>query len=204
MCTSASELYYSFTKKRFVYNITPIENIPSILEHGLMSYDKMKALVHRSIALNTVQERREKVILPNGTRLHSYANMYFSYWNPMLCKRKDISASLCILAFNATVLDIPGCVLTDRNAATSLVRFYTPLVGLRELDFERIHAKYWTDDDIYVMRENRAVKCAEILIPQVVPSEFINSACVYNDNAKQALVEMGFHKDIYVAPDNFF
>ena len=51
----------------------------------------------------------------------------------MLFLRKDIAEELCILVFSTEVLDLDGCVVSDRNAATDMVRFYSPLDGIEKL-----------------------------------------------------------------------
>lgn len=138
----ALERYYALTKKRYVYNIMPIANIPSVLQHGIVCFEQMQQFQHTSIAMDEVQKRRSKVEIPNGYFLHQYANLYFSFNNPMLYKRQSLADELCILALFSGVMDIDGCVLADRNAATSLVRFYSPLNGVEKLDFEKIHAQF--------------------------------------------------------------
>ena len=87
----ASERYYELTTKKYVYNIMPIANIPSVLQHGIVCFDQMQKFQHSSIAMNDVQERRSRVEIPNGCSLHQYANLYFSFHNPMLYKRQGLA-----------------------------------------------------------------------------------------------------------------
>ena len=42
----ASERYYELTRKKYVYNIMPIENIPSVLKHGIVCFDRMRQFHH--------------------------------------------------------------------------------------------------------------------------------------------------------------
>lgn len=200
----ASELYFQKTGKKYVYNIMPINNIPSVLEHGIICFNQIQPLHHASIAMTEVQARRDKVEIPNGLHLHEYANFYFSYHNPMLYKRKDQAEEFCILALSSKIIDIEGCIVSDRNAAAALARFYSPHDGLEELDFTTIHAKYWTDPDLLIMREKKAIKCAEILIPYRVPPSYIVEACVVNEEIKIQLKELGFDKKITINPHVFF
>jgi len=55
--------------------------------------------------------------------LHDYANVYFDAHNPMLSKCRNRNDEICVLRLNPNVLDFPGVIVTDRNAATDLVRF---------------------------------------------------------------------------------
>lgn len=200
----ASERYYELTKKRYVYNIMPIVNIPSVLQYGIVCFDHMQQIQHSSIAMNEVQMRRSKVEIPNGHALHQYANLYFSFHNPMLYKRQGMADELCILALSSKVMDIDGCILADRNAATSLVRFFSPLEGVEKLDFEKIHAQFWTDPDPIIQREKKAIKCAEVLIPHSISTDYIVEACVVNDEAAEQLKNCGFDKQIVVKPQIFY
>lgn len=200
----ASERYYALTKKRYVYSIMPIANIPSVLQYGIVCFDQVQRMQHSSIAMDEVQARRSNVEIPNGLPLHQYANLYFSFHNPMLYKRKDIAGELCILAFSSAVMDIEGCVLTDRNAATSLVRFFSPLEGVEKLDFAKIHAHYWTDPDPIIQREKKAIKCAEVLIPHSISADYIVGAYAVSHEVEAQLRDFGFNKSIVVNKQVFY
>ena len=200
-----SECFVKKTGKRFLYNITPLVNISSVIQYGILSFDEVQRLPHESIALTSVQERRSKVFVTEGISLHQYANLYFDYHNPMLSRRRDQNSSICILAVDYRIMDIPGCVLTDRNAASDVVRFFDPLTGMDTIDFGKVYAKYWIHpDDEYEERNHKSVKCAEVLIPGRIPYEYIISACVNCDDARAKLYHSGFSKTVYVRPDLFF
>ncbi len=199
-----SERYFELTGKRCVYNIMPISNIPSVLQHGIVCFDQTQKIRHSSIAMDEIQKRRSVVEVPNGYPLHRYANLYFSYNNPMLYKRKDLADELCVLALSATVMDIEGCVLTDRNAATALARFFTPVAGVDNLDFTKIHAQFWTDSDPIIQREKKAIKCAEVLIPHSIASEYIVGAYVASKESAEQLRRYGFDKQVVVRPSVFY
>jgi len=203
-CLLASKRYYELTSKKYVYNIMPIENIPSVMRRGIVCYDEMQKIKHTSIALEDVQERRNAVVIPNGKRLHRYANLYFSYNNPMLFRRKEEADHLCILAVSATVLDLDGCVVSDRNAASNLARFYTSDEGLEIINFKVVHDQYWTDNNPIKHREKSAIKCAEILVPNSLSPELIVGAYVVSEEAKQSLLVNGFDKRIHVNPKVFY
>lgn len=207
MIFPVSELYQSRTGKNCLYNIMPIDNIPSVLKRGILCYDA--ALRddpnHVSISMDEVQRRRDRVILPNGVRLHQYANLYFAYNNPMLYKRKAQAAELCVLAVSIHVLDLEGCVVSDQNAASNYVRFFEPQEGVREIDFQKIHAQYWTHaDDPYKEKQHKLIKCAEVLVPHCIPQSYIMGAYVVNGRAESRLAERGFSKQILVRPRVFY
>lgn len=104
----------------------PLVNILSVLEHGILSYERAAKLKHHSVAMHEVQDRRDKKQVPHGLKLHQYANLYFHAGNPMLYKRKDDAENICVLRISTEVLQIEGVVITDCNAASQYVRFYHP------------------------------------------------------------------------------
>ena len=182
----------------------PISNIPSVIENGILSFQRTKSISHTSIALTAVQERRDQVVIPNGQRLHNYANLYFTYRNPMMYRRKNEAENLCVLAIDLSVLEIPGCVLSDRNASAFLAKFYSPEDGFDCIDFGLVYARDWNDPDPYEYAKKKAIKCAEILVPNCVPYQYIKGAYVLNEDAKLRLENIGFDKKIVVNSSAFY
>ena len=185
------------------YNTMPISNIPSVIKNGILSFYETQNISHDSIALTTVQERREHVTIPNGGKLHSYANLYFTYHNPMMYKRKDEAETLCVLAIDLSIINTPGCILSDRNAAANLVKFYSPEDGFNKIDFESVYAENWVDPNDPFSPQQQ-IKCAEILIPNCVPFSYIKGAYVLNNSAKDQLIQYGFDKKIIINRHVFY
>ena len=125
-----SEKFTEITQQTGLYNIQAIQNIPSIIERGLLSNDRANKIRHVSIAMTEIQERRNRVRIPNGLRLHQYANLYFDPWNPMLSRKRSQNEEICILKFDRSILDLPGVIVSDRNASSDYAVFYTPEIGL--------------------------------------------------------------------------
>jgi ssDNA thymidine ADP-ribosyltransferase DarT-like protein len=131
--------------------IMPIANIRSVLTHGILSYERAAKLEHHSVALQPVQDRRDRKQVPGGLKLHQYANLYFHARNPMLYKRKDEAPSLCVLRVSMEVLELNGTVISDQNAASDYVRFLHPRQW-KLLDFDAIYAMDWRhpgDAEVY-------------------------------------------------------
>lgn len=103
-----------------LHNIMPLANIPLVLQHGILSHEEAAKLPHDSVALSEIQERRDIKRVPGGLKLHQYANLYFCARNPMLFRRKNEAASLCVLQVGKHVLTLPSVVLSDQNAAKRL------------------------------------------------------------------------------------
>ncbi len=70
-----------------LHYITPIGNVPSILRQGILSHIRLQRVEHESVAMEEIQDRRAKVIVPGGLKLHEYVNLYICARNPMMYKR---------------------------------------------------------------------------------------------------------------------
>lgn len=188
-----------------LHYITPISNIASILEHGLLSNNAVNGVKHSSVALNVVQERREIKSVPNGLKLHQYVNLYFDARNPMMFRRKEQVNDLCVLVVKADVLKLEGVVIADRNAASDYVAFRSSPDGLNSLDFDKIYAEDWRDtQNKYNYYYNRSTKCAEVLVPNHISPDYIIKAIVGNQIAQNKLVQTGFSLTIIINPRLFF
>ncbi len=185
-------------------NITLIDTIPSILEHGIVSYVEAEKLPHRSVALQDVQDKRDAKRVPGGLALHEYANVYFDARNPMMSRRRDEAPELCVLRISTEILSIPGAVITDQNAASKYVRFSAP-DRLPYINLDYVFARSWKhpDDQIEEWRHSSA-KCAEALIPERIPVRFLLGAYVVDASAKSRLEACGFPLPIEIKPDLFF
>lgn len=167
----------------------PIANIESVIKNGILCYHEAEHISnHISIAMNDVQEIREHITV-HGKSLHDYANMYFSFRNPMMYKRRTEAEHLCVLVIDSKVLDIPECIITDQNAACRTVRFYDAASGIESIDFTKVFSNTWIHDDIYETSLHKKIKCAEILIPNSVSYDYIIGACVLNEISKTELIK---------------
>jgi hypothetical protein len=176
--------------------ITPISNLGSILMHGILSHERSAKLEHLSVALTTVQGRRHSKSVPGGLNLHSYANLYFDARNPMMYYLKD-RTDLIVVRVSPDVLDIPDAVVSDGNAAAEGTRFYPSHEGLYNLDSERVFALYWTDPDYWLMKEKKRARCAEILVPNLIPSTYIQGC--YVDTEEKSRECLGLFEDLPTA-----
>lgn len=144
--------------------IMPIVNVLSVMQHGILSHEQASTLQHHSVALQAVQDKRDKIHVPGGLKLHQYANLYFHARNPMMFKRKDEAPNLCVLSISTEVLKIPGVVVTDQNAASGYVRFLDPK-DWRYLNFDDIFAMDWRHPgNPSAYYRHSAVMCAEVLV----------------------------------------
>src|SRR3990172_8783248 len=111
-----------------LYYICHIENLPSIIEKGILCYNKAKKLRPETIYNPDVQERRKNKLIPfgrTGKKLHDYANLYFNPRNAMMSAIRDRHTEICVLSIDANILNLAGVIVSDRNASSDYVRFYS-------------------------------------------------------------------------------
>lgn len=190
-----SELHY----------ITPMTNVASILRLGILSHRRAAKLPHESVAMDEIQDRRARVVVPGGRPLHAYVNLYLCARNPMLYKRKDLHPDLCVLSVRTEVLDLAGVVITDANASSNYRRFAAAPGGLSIVDREATFAESWTDTTNPIVRWRKtSAKCAEVLVPDRVAPEFIAGAYVSCEQALKRFDGIGVGIAGTVSPHMFF
>ena len=186
-----------------VFNIMPIDNIGTVLQFGILCYNRMSHLTPESIASQGIQQIRSGKKVPNGHALHEYANLYFDARNPMMYSRRGRS-DICVLKISEDVFNLPDVILSDRNAASNYATYY-PVEEISKLNFDLIFARDWRCPGNPVeYYKRKKVKCAEVLVKDRVPQNLIIGAYVKNDASKTLLVNQGFDRRIDINSDIFF
>jgi hypothetical protein len=168
-----------------LHNIMPINNLATSGFNGILSHNAVAALPHADVSLQEVQDKRAAVTVPNGLALHDYANLYFCARNPMMFKRQSETYNLCVLRVSTDVFSLNGVVFTDQNAASSYARFFRVQDGIAGMNFDMIYADDWRHpgDDIKFWM-HKSIKCAEVLVPNVVEPRFITGAYVFDTSVQ--------------------
>jgi hypothetical protein len=172
---------------RELHYITDIANVPSILEHGILSHRRVERLVgpHVTVASPEVQSHRARKRIWTGSRsraLHDYANLYLDARNAMLYTLlRNQRGDLTVLAVDPQVLDLADVIVTDRNAA-SAARFRPAAEGIEALDEAAVFAGWWHES--LAARQRRM---AEVLVPDRVRPELIRLAYVPDRPAMKRL-----------------
>lgn len=188
-----------------LHYITAIANITSILQHGILSHTLADALTHDSVAMPEIQAIRQNKQIPGARRLHEYANLYFDAHNAMLSRVRGHNSTICVLRVDPGVLDLPGVIVTDRNAASSWVSFLPVEDGLRAIDRERLFARSWKHpEDMYDEMNHKSEKCSEVLVPNRVDAQFVFGAYVANQAASAAFQALGTRLPVRLRSDMFF
>jgi hypothetical protein len=190
---------------RHLYFITAIENVPSIMEHGLLSNRGAAKLPHVDISMQSVQDIRATKRVPGGFVLHDYANLYVCARNPMLYKRsREMLDELCVLAFHPSVLDLDDVVIADHNAAAGVAGFAPYPEGLEAINSELTFARWWIHDDFAATERHRKRMCAEVLVPQGIHPSFIQGAYVGSKPAMATFEALDTGLKVVLNRDLFF
>ncbi len=162
---------------RRLYYITHIDNIPSILERGILSHEKITAahIPYTPIYDNSIVERRGGISTPEGRSLWHYANLFFQPRNPMLYRVINTVGrqNLAVLGVENTVLQEQGIFITNGIAANELTRIHPQPEGLEMLQThqEIIQSTSWIAwNDCEELRRKLMAEC---LVPDQVNSEHI-------------------------------
>ena len=167
---------------RALYYITHIDNLPSILERGILSHEQISAACISCTRLYdpSIVERRKSILTSARKSLWHYANLFFQPRNPMLYRLIDQigSPNLAVLRVSNTVLQEQGIFIADGIAANNSTHIYPRSEGLEILQTqqETIQSTSWVSwmND----GELRRKLMAECLVPHQVEPRYIQSFIV--------------------------
>ena len=187
---------------RELFYITHIENIPSILEKGILSHERIAAECVHSAAIydKDIATRRSRKTTPDGKNLWAYTNLYFQPRNPMMYRvvHEIGKANLAVVGIDKKVLFQPDVFITDGNAANKPTQFYVQSAGLRMLQqqWAVVRKEWWNNLD----GSKRRIM-AECLVPDFINVEHIRSIYVACKNAQALVKEMVGHHPISIVPE---
>ena len=198
-----------------LYYITHIDNLPSILDRGILSRANVEALnlSPTSVANRNIISKREDKFTSSGKSLWDYANVYFQPRNPILFSLLQSMnlADLAVVGVSNKILQEQDVLITDGNAAADLTQFYSQPQGLTVIQeqWEIIQSDWWIEvpgAKHKIAPGARRKIMAECLVPNRVKPEYIDSIFVANDTAKDRVKRLINNSQIAVViePYMFF
>lgn len=193
-----------------LHYIAHVNNLKSILQHGIMSHNKAKGISYTSVSDPEVQEIRSKVVIPPKYKLHDYVNLYFNARNPMMFRivKNRNHKELVVLKIDVATLDINGVVIADKNASSEYAGFYNISDGIRRLEKNRVYVRYWNDPNPIEKYRKTSEICAEVLVPDTLHPKFITGCYVSCheslDKIKILLTGTRIANKVSINPDIFF
>lgn len=100
----------------------------------------------------------------------------------MMSALRNLNDSLAVLRVDHSVLDLPDVIISDRNAAADAVIFRPAAEGVSALDADEVYARWWNSS--IAAKQKR---CAEALVPDLVPPQYIVGAYVRTEGVRQIL-----------------
>lgn len=200
---------------KYAFRITHIDNIPHIAKHGIVRANSpLQNPDFVSIGDRQMIQRREETNA-QGYRLSEYIPFYFGPRSPMLYviqygynmvqKIAPEKIVYCIIKLEDLLNSDIDCVFTDGHAMSNLTQYYCkdqlPYID-SIVKRDDVYSKYWNSADD---RDLKRRKEAELLVKDDLPVQFVRGYVVYNEEANQALLDMGIPcMQIVVKPEFYF
>lgn len=193
-----------------LYYITHIDNLASILRHGIPSHRQVDAqnIVFTPIYNAEIVAHRAQRQTPDNKSLWEYANVYFQPRNPMLYKvlSETDKKNVVILGVKPQVLETKGAFIALGNAAHSL----SPIVDIKN-GLKAIQGEYWPvlHSDWWKIEDGTKRKImAECLVPNAISPNEIHSVYVINssvaEHVRGILADIARPVEVFVEPHMFF
>ena len=185
-----------------LFHMTHKSNIVSICKCGLLPKNEQElglGITPVSIAIESVQRRRMRKTLDNGTRIdvHDYVPLYFARDTPMWYvlmhaapskgRRALQKGDLVFLCINAELtFRHSGVWFSDGNAASHRTRYYRNINDLAKLDWDTI----WSPNEYpnCYQDEWKRKKASEVLVPGCIPLVYIDRLDVQTEETKTELI----------------
>jgi len=169
----------------YVFHITHIDNLRSILKSGLLSHDNPYKKI--DISDQDVNRNRDKTEVVYGNNLHNYVPFYFNCRNAMLYKtQKEFGKNIIILLFEKNIMLEDGVIFTNKNAATSDVKFTNDIEGLLDngfINWDNVNKTRWEKDGVVNVDVKRTMM-AEVLALNEVDVNKIHTICCQTNYIK--------------------
>ena len=188
-----------------LYYFAPIENLTSIMRHGILSHNRASRRQHLDFSDPRIQERRRKKKIPGGRCLHDYVNLYFNPRNKMMFAIRHRWNEMVVLRISSAVLDLDETIVSDRNASSDKALFLKPVLALRRMSKQEVFVRQWHDpDDLFETWRLGSIVCAEVLHPDILSTDYIRGAYVASQSVKTAFDRLQFGIDCEINSDIFF
>jgi hypothetical protein len=122
----------------------------------------------------------------------------------MLYKRLGQKANLCVLRVSPEVLELEGVVVSDQNSSSTHARFAPGAEGLGIVDATLTFAHDWTHPDPIEYWRRKAAKCAEVLVPNRIPPQYLLGARVCSEHVAHAFNDLECGLEVTVDTKMFF
>ena len=178
----------------YLYHITHVDNLLSILNSGLLSHRRAHggSLVIEDIAdQEVINIRKWKKVPVSGKRIVDYVPLFFTPRNPMMRVRKDLQDDIAILCLDSSLLLQKGVIFTDGNAASDDTTFFNDLRFIDSLDWSCIRDRgkpihLYNRQEFIEWKRKRA---AEVLVPDWISFSHVQSIVIKTQQTHRKLFD---------------
>lgn len=194
-----------------LYYIAPTNNLPGILDRGILSHNRASERKVTDASNPSVQTLRSTKWIrrqPNGNArpLHSYVNLYLQPHNAMMWNLVSLDnqahRNYCILVISKEILKKPRVLLTNRNAACKSARFMEAMkwrIGPKKkkyLTSEKSGSQNERKEKPHEFEYRKRARQAEALIPNRVKTKYITGFIVSNRETEQVITALLAQKNL--------
>ena len=200
---------------RLAFRMVHIDNIRHIVDNGFVHKESPYASPNYvPIGDTTVIASRAQHYFQN-IKLSDCIPFYFGPRSPMLYVIqhgyngvRQFNAEeivYCAVSLNELYESEIDCFFSDGHALNRMTTFY-PKADLKRINeiikYDDVFTKYWNDKTPFDDSKRR--KEAELLVRDEMPPSFIKGFIVYNDKAKETLIDVGISRDKVIVKENFY
>ena len=199
---------------KYAFRLTHIDNIPYIERCGLVRADSplrdpnyVSIGDHQVIGIRASRDVK-------GYHLNEYVPFYLGPRSPMLyviqhgyngVSRVDAENIVySVIRIEDLIRDNVECIFTDGHALSAFTSFYQKnmLPSIDEIvKYDDVFSSQWNiEEDLDLKRR----KEAELLVKQDLPAQYVRGYVVYNERAKQRLIEFGVAPEKIVAVPGYY
>ena len=149
-----------------------------------------------------------------GYHLNEYVPFYLGPRSPMLyviqhgyngvTRVEAENIVYCVIRLDDLIHNNIECIFTDGHALSAFTSFYQKnmLPNIDEIvKYDDVFSSQWNiEEDLDLKRR----KEAELLVRQDLPAQYVRGYVVYNERAKQRLIESGVAPEKIVAVPGYF
>jgi len=198
---------------QFAYRMTHIDNIEDILRVGIVKASSPNANPNYvPIGDKTAIDTRHNKRLQDGSLIGDYIPFYFGPRTPMLyviqhgynnVKKQDAADIVyCVIALEDVINNALDCVFTDGHALNKITRLFSGKL-LHEVDkyisYDIVYAQSWNEEP-----DKKRKKEAELLLKNDLPQQYIRYFLVYNNAAKEKLLNLGVAPNMVRTVPHFY
>jgi hypothetical protein len=191
-----------------LYYITHINNVPSILKHGIYCHERIETehIDFTRIYDEGIVANRHDIQVSDGRSLWKFANFFFQPRNPMLYRvlSEKSSKEIAIISVQPKILDRLDIYITTGNAAHSLSDILPAGDGRKvipQILKDTLKVEWWNEAD-----GSKRKIMAECLVPDMLPPDLIQAIYVSGHETKEKLEPLipGFNVPVIPEPHMFF